>query len=283
MNYRHAFHAGNFADVFKHLLLSRILVYLIRKPAPLRYIDTHAGIGRYDLAGSEATRTGEWMGGIGCLLRASPPPALRDLLGPYLEAVGPAGPDGRPFDYPGSPALAQRILRRDDRMLLAELHPADAATLRTNLGRDKRIKVLERDGYEVLGATVPPPERRGLVLIDPPFEERDEFSRLAAALGVACRKWATGTYTVWYPIKDDAAVAGFHRSLSSMALPPSCRIELLRDPASAGEALRGSGLLVLNPPYRLAEEAALLLTFLCDALREAEAAPFRWTLRSTEG
>ncbi|MDX7952457.1 23S rRNA (adenine(2030)-N(6))-methyltransferase RlmJ [Lichenihabitans sp. Uapishka_5] len=278
MNYRHAFHAGNFADVVKHLLLSRILVYLGRKPAPFRYIDTHAGIGRYDLGGPEASRTGEWQGGIGRLLRVPPPLSLRDLLDPYLKAVGPAGPDGHPLDYPGSPVLAQRLLRRDDRMLLAELHPEDAATLRSTLGRDKRLKVVERDGYQVLAAALPPPERRGVVLIDPPFEERDEFPRLVAALKSACRKWATGTYVIWHPIKDDAAVSAFHHALSEAALPPSCRIDLFRDETSADPGLRGSGLLVINPPYVLAEEAGLLLPFLCSTLGDPAETPFRWTL-----
>lgn len=275
MNYRHAFHAGNFADVFKHALLSRILVYLGRKPAPFRYIDTHAGLGRYDLAGDEATRTGEWRAGIGRLCAAVHPPAIEALLRPYLDAVGSLTDDGRPLDYPGSPALAQSLLRDGDRLLLAELHPDDAATLRVAMGRDKRVKILMRDGYEVLNAAIPAPERRGVVLIDPPFEVPDEFNRLAAALAGACRKWATGTYAVWYPIKEAAPLAAFYDRLDGLNLPPACRLELARETPAPGAALRGCGLLVINPPYLLADEARQLLPYLAQVLGQADAPPFR--------
>ena len=278
MNYRHAFHAGNFADVFKHVLLSRILVYLGRKPAPFRYIDTHAGLGRYDLAGDAATRTGEWRAGIGRLCAAEHPPAVRGLLAPYLELVGPLVEDGRPLDYPGSPAVAQALLRDGDRLLLAELHPTDAAALRRAMGRDKRVKVLERDGYAVLNAAVPPPERRGLVLLDPPFEVPDEFDRLAEALAGACRKWATGTYAVWYPIKEPAPLDVFYRRLGGLALPPACRLELARDAASAEAPLRGCGLLVINPPFVLAEESRAILPHLGAVLGGTPATPFHSTI-----
>ena len=272
MNYRHAFHAGNFADVFKHVLLSRILTYLARKPAPFRYIDTHSGIGRYDLSGDEATRTGEWRDGIARLAAAPRPPAIADLLAPYLDAVGPIDSEGRPFVYPGSPAIAQALLRPDDRMLLAELHPEDAGTLRRAMGRDKRVKILERDGYAVLNAALPPPERRGLVLIDPPFEDRDEFPRLVEALAQACRKWATGVYAVWYPIKAPAPLATFHQSIRERRLPPCCLMEFQRD--AADTTLRGCGLLVVNPPFVLVDEARRLLPFLAEALRDPAAAPW---------
>ena len=275
MNYRHAFHAGNFADVFKHALLSRILVYLGRKPTPFRYIDTHAGLGRYDLAGDEATRTGEWRAGIGRLCAAKHPPAIEALLRPYLDAVGFLTDDGRPLDYPGSPALAQALLREGDRLLLAELHPDDAAALRVAIGRDKRVKILMRDGYEVLNAAIPPPERRGLILIDPPFEVPDEFDRLAAALAGACRKWATGTYAVWYPIKDAAPLAAFYNRLEASNLPPSCRLEFAREAPAPGGALRGCGLFVINPPYLLADEARQLLPYLAQVLGQADEPPFR--------
>ena len=157
MNYRHAFHAGNFADVFKHAMLARVLSYLTRKPAPLRFIDTHAGIGIYDLAGQEASRTGEWR-----IDRATVPADIAALLAPYLDAVGPRGADGGWRTYPGSPGLAQWLLRPDDRLSLCELHPVDAKTLTSHLGRDKRIHVLPIDGYAGLKALLPPRERRGL-------------------------------------------------------------------------------------------------------------------------
>ena len=189
-------------------------------------------------------------------------PRSTALLKPYLDAVGPLTEDGRPLEYPGSPALAQALLRDADRLLLAELHPDDAETLRVEMGRDKRVKILMRDGYEVLNAAIPPPERRGLVLIDPPFEVPDEFNRLAAALAGACRKWATGTYAIWYPIKEAAPLAAFYARLHDLALPPACRLELAREAPAPGAALRGCGLLVINPPYLLADEARQLLPYL---------------------
>lgn len=278
MNYRHAFHAGNFADVFKHVLLARIIVYLARKPAPFRVIDTHAGIGLYDVAGPEATRTGEWRDGVGRLVRAEAPVGVRELLQPYLDAVGPCGPDGRPLDYPGSPAVARHLLRPQDRLLLSERHPDDAATLTRTMARDARVKVLTADGYTVLNASVPPPERRGLVLIDPPFEDRAEFDTLAAALGRAWRKWATGTFAVWYPIKDPAPVAGFAQAVSAAISSDHLWLELARP--SSGPALRGCGLLVINPPFVLADEARRLLPFLAGVLSMPGAPAFQVTVRA---
>ncbi len=259
MNYRHAFHAGNFADVVKHALLARILVYLTQKPAPLRYIDTHAGIGRYDLAGREASRSGEWRDGIGRLVTASPPPAVATLLAPYLDAVGPIGADGVPQRYPGSPAVAQHLLRKSDRLLLCELHDEDGAILRSTMARDRRVKVLAMDGYQGLKASVPPPERRGLVLIDPPFEDPAEDSRLAAALADALRRWSTGTYAVWYPIKTETRVATLLRGLRAIGSRQHLEAELFH---ASGPGLRGSGLFIVNPPYTLRAEAEQLLSYL---------------------
>lgn len=274
MNYRHAFHAGNFADVLKHVLLTRILVYLMRKPAPLRYIDTHAGLGWYDLGGPEAERTGEWRCGIGRLASTLAPPHVDELLAPYFDAVGSSDAAGRPFSYPGSPGLAQHLLRPNDRLILCEWHPDDAASLRQAMGRDKRAKVLMVDGYTALKAYVPPPERRGLVLMDPPFEKRDEFESLAVGIATAYRKWATGTYAVWYPIKDGGDVEGFFQAVRGIGIRQSCRIELSRV-SGAGPALRGCGLFVVNPPHVLVDEAAHLLPFLSEALSIPDLPPFR--------
>lgn len=185
MNYRHAFHAGNFADVFKHALLTRILVYMTRKEAPLRFIDTHAGIGRYDLTGAEAQRSGEWRAGVARLKDAAPPPAIAALLAPYLETVGPLDAQGRSKSYPGSPAIAQALLRPHDRIALSELHPEDRAALVANMGRDARLSIVEIDGYVALNAWTPPKERRGLVLIDPPYEEANEPKRVVDTLAKA--------------------------------------------------------------------------------------------------
>ena len=213
MNYRHAFHAGNFADVVKHALLTRVLVYLVQKPAPVRYIDTHAGVGRYDLAGDAAARSGEWRDGIGSLTPASAPPDVARLLAPYLDAVGPRATDGRPLTYPGSPAIAQHVLRGQDRLLLCELHAQDVLALRSTMARDKRVKVLPTDGYQGLKASVPPPERRGLVLIDPPFEERTESERLTIALADAFRSGNLGAMD-YYKLKNVQADTAMRESVA---------------------------------------------------------------------
>jgi 23S rRNA (adenine2030-N6)-methyltransferase len=224
MNYRHAFHAGNFADVLKHAVLCRILVYLRQKPAAFRVLDTHAGAGRFDLAGNEASRTGEWRAGIGRLLTASLAPQAAELLAPYLDIVRQANSDaanseqpnseqadsGGPLRvYPGSPLIAQALLRSQDRLVSCELEPGAVTALGRHLGGDRRAKAVEIDGWTALGAYLPPPERRGVVLIDPPFEKPDEFSRLATGLTAAYRKWPGGSYMLWYPIKDyDRCVRG---------------------------------------------------------------------------
>lgn len=273
MNYRHAFHAGNFADVFKHALLTRILVYLTRKDAALRYLDTHAGVGRYDLAGDEASRTGEWREGIGRIIGADAPAPVADLLAPWLEAVGPCDAEGRPLSYPGSPALAQKLLRRQDRLTLCELHPQDHESLVANMGRDRRVKALRIDGYMALRAYVPPVERRGLVLVDPPFESVDEFDRLADATLAAWRKWPTGVYALWHPAKDADAVAGLHRRLKEAGVTRLLRLELrVARPALDGR-LVSTGLAIINPPHVLAGEARVLLPWLAGRMSHIGAEP----------
>ncbi len=202
MNYRHAFHAGNFADVFKHAVLCRILHYLRDKPAAFRVIDTHAGAGLYDLTGAEASRGGEWHDGIDRLMAAQLAGPVAALLAPFLEVVGALNERGRLKLYPGSPALARAWLRPQDRLIACEIEPKPAVALRQNLRGDTRIKTLEIDGWTALGAYVPPKERRGLLLVDPPFEEDGDFHRLSRGLAAAHRKWATGVYALWYPIKD---------------------------------------------------------------------------------
>src|SRR5208282_2317647 len=205
MNYRHAFHAGNFADVHKHSVLARILVHLRRKPAAFRVIDTHAGAGRYDLSGPEPSRSGEWHQGIERVWEARRRDRLPALLTPYLDAVAALNPDGKLRVYPGSPLIAETLLRPQDRLIACELEPQSAASLAAALRGDARAKVLAIDGWTALGAYVPPKERRGLVLIDPPFEDATDFTRLSGALAAAHRKWPTGIYMLWYPIKERGA------------------------------------------------------------------------------
>ena len=265
MNYRHAYHAGNFADVFKHAVLARIVAHLKDKPAAFRVIDTHAGAALYDLAAPEAARTAEWRDGIGRLMAADLAPAVRDLLAPYRDAV--AAHNGGPLKvYPGSPALVQDWLRPQDRLIACEREPAAARALAGRMRGDNRVKTIEIDGYTALNAYVPPKERRGLVLVDPPFEQGDEFDRLADGLSKAHRKWPTGIYLLWYPIKDAVAAAGFSRRLARLGIPRIARAELtlpMRDDAR----LRACGLVVVNPPWTLADELALLLPALAQVLQ----------------
>jgi len=255
MNYRHAYHAGNFADVVKHAVLARIIAHLKEKPAAFRVIDTHAGAGLYDLAGPEASRTGEWRDGIGKLVASDLKPAARELLAPYLEAV--AAFNGGPLKvYPGSPVLLQHWLRAQDRLVACEREPNAARALTARLRGDKRVKTLSIDGYTALNAYVPPKERRGLVLVDPPFEQPDEFDRLAEGLASAHRKWPTGAYALWYPVKDARETQGFSRRLLRLGLPRMLQAELT---LPGRDGLRGSGLIVVNPPWRLESELAVLL------------------------
>ena len=273
MNYRHAYHAGNFADVVKHAVLCRVLVHLSQKPAPFRVIDTHAGSGVYDLAGTEAGKTGEWRSGIGRLVgegaQALPADACA-LLAPYLDAVAALNPAGKLAVYPGSPAIVQAMLRRQDRLIACELEPSAAATLTRHLRGDPRAKALAIDGWTALAAYVPPKERRGLVLIDPPFEQPDEFSRLVKGLETAHRKWPTGGYLLWYPIKATAEAASFIRKLGRLRIGKMLRVELILPTASGNtgfdSGLRGSGLVAVNPPWSLHDELKLLQPALASAL-----------------
>jgi 23S rRNA (adenine2030-N6)-methyltransferase len=267
MNYRHAFHAGNFADVVKHAVLARIVVHLKEKPAAFRVIDTHAGAGLYDLAGPEASRTAEWREGIGRLVAAELAVAARDLLAPYLDAVAAFNTGGALKLYPGSPALMLHWLRPHDRLIACEREANAARALAAVLRGDKRAKALAIDGYTALNAYVPPRERRGLVLIDPPFEQVDEFAALAQGLAGAQRKWPTGIYALWYPIKDARESESFARRLGRLGIPRILRAELMLP--ACGERLRGSGLIVVNPPWRLEAELGVLIPALATALAPA--------------
>ncbi len=270
MNYRHAFHAGNFADVFKHALLARILVYLTRKAAPLRFIDTHAGAGRYDLAGEEARRSGEWRDGVSRLKDAEPPPPVAALLQPYLTALGPLDAQGRPAAYPGSPAIAQSLLRAQDRIALCELHPEERAALVARMGRDARLTIVEIDGFVALNAWLPPKERRGLVLIDPPYEAPSEPKRVAEALARALGKWPTGVYAAWRPIKDRRDDARFLNAVAAIGAPNILQLELdvgdIPPTANSPAPLARAGLLVVNPPHVLIDDARALLPWLARRL-----------------
>jgi len=274
MNYRHAFHAGNFADVVKHAVLTRLLVHLGSKPAAYRAIDTHAGAGLYDLAGPEAARSGEWHGGIERLLGAHIGDDLRALLAPYLDAVAACNPPGRLTTYPGSPALVRAFLRPQDRLVACELEPNAAERLARNFAHDRRIKAIAIDGWTALNAYVPPKERRGLVLIDPPFEEGGDFSRLAQGLEGAHRKWASGIYLMWYPIKAREQPDALARRLRRSGIGKILRAEISIAPRIASpqveSRLSGCGLIVVNPPWTLEQELQIMLPGLAAILAGAD-------------
>jgi 23S rRNA (adenine2030-N6)-methyltransferase len=259
MNYRHAFHAGSFADVVKHAVLARILTHLRAKPAAFRVLDTHAGAGRYDLAGAEASRSPEWREGIARLLAAPVAEPARALLAPYLDAVAGLNPPGRLTTYPGSPALVLALLRPQDRLTACELEPNAAAALARNLGRDRRSKALALDGWTALNAYVPPKERRGLVLIDPPFEDEGDFSRLAQGVEAAHRKWPGGSYLLWYPIKERAGPDALARRLRRAGIAKILRAELSIAASPGSNRLCACGLIVVNPPWTLESELDVLL------------------------
>lgn len=259
MNYRHAFHAGNFADCMKHALLVWLMQALARKAAPVFVLDTHAGLGRYDLGASQAERTGEWRAGIGRLLDDTPA-----ALAAYVGLVRQLGL------YPGSPALLRALMRPDDRMACCELHPEDAPVLRRMFARDGQVAVHQRDAWEAIGALLPPSQKRGLVVIDPPYEQADEFARTAAALARGRRHFAAGVFAAWYPIKHRAPVRAFHHALQEAGVRDAVAAELwIREPLDAAR-LNGCGLLVVNPPYRFEEEAAGILAALAGRLATGE-------------
>jgi 23S rRNA (adenine2030-N6)-methyltransferase len=269
MNYRHAFHAGSFADVVKHAVLARILLHLREKPAPFRVIDTHAGSGRYDLTGPEALRGGEWRNGIGRLLAAPVAAHARAILAPYLEAVARLNPGGAVATYPGSPELVRAFLRAQDRLIACEREPQAAAALARHLGGDRRSKAIAIDGWTALNAYVPPKERRGLVLIDPPFEALDDFQRMGVAFEAAHRKWANGIYLLWYPIKGRSQPDALARRLSRAGIAKLLRAELALAAPRAEGALTACGLLVVNPPWTLEAELKVLLPELAKVMGTA--------------
>jgi 23S rRNA (adenine2030-N6)-methyltransferase len=255
MNYRHAYHAGNFADCFKHALLVALLDGLARKPAPYFVLDTHAGAGRYDLDADEARRTAEADTGIRHLLQSALPALAR-----YLSLVRHHGL------YPGSPALIRSALRPNDRLVCCEIHPEDLTVLRRLFRNEPQVEVHARSGWEALGALLPPREKRGLVFIDPPFEARDEFFSLVDGIRRAHARFGHGIIAAWYPIKQMAAVRGLHASLKSTGIADMVAAELhLRD-TTRPDRLNGCGLIVINPPYQFEDQAGAIVSAILEGL-----------------
>lgn len=264
LSYRHAFHAGNFADVFKHVLLIQLLRALHRKDKPFGVLDVHAGAGRYDLHSPPAQKNREFAGGIGQLWTQS---GLSPQLADYVTQVRAFNPDGPLRVYPGSPRLARALLRPGDRLLLTELHPTEHAALKAEFAGDRQVAVHHTDGYTALKALLPPRERRGLVLLDPAYELKDEFDRLLTAIQMIHRRWATGIIAVWYPILDRAPSLRWQQALQKLAIPAMLCAELGLSPYDAPPGLHGTGMILINPPWQLDETLNRLLPELLHRLR----------------
>ncbi len=267
MNYRHAFHAGNHADVLKHLILSRLIALLSRKEAPFAYLDSHAGVGLYDLAGDQASRTGEWQDGIGRLWSVA---ELPDALEAYLQVIRAMNPDGVLRHYPGSPELARLLSREQDRLQLNEKHPEDGRLLKENMAGDRRVAVHLGEGWHVPRALLPTREKRVLLLIDPPFEKADEQERCAESLKEAIGRMRQAVVAIWYPIKDLRQLTRFYRDLQKSGAPTLLRVELYVHPADQAQRLNGSGLVISNPPWGLEEELKQLLPWLAEHLGQTQ-------------
>src|SRR4051795_13503145 len=280
MNYRHAFHAGGFADVVKHIVLVRILVNLQDKPAAFRVIDSHAGAGRYDLESEEARRGGEWRTGIARIMQARFSENVLPLLKPYLDIVRSFNPPRELQVYPGSPLIARAMLRPQDRLVACEVEANARKRLIGALSRDTQARVVDLDGWVALPAFVPPKERRGLVLIDPSYEQKDEFDRLADGFTQAFVKWPTGSYLLWYPVKSrraaDKLAQHVAEAVGAGPSPGKClRLEFSVAPQAAGAALASAGLLIVNPPWTLLGELKTILPELQKPLGQGGAGRFR--------
>jgi 23S rRNA (adenine2030-N6)-methyltransferase len=277
MNYHHDYHAGNFADVLKHVVLVRVLTYMKQKPKPFRVIDTHAGAGLYDLEGPEADKTAEWKDGIARIFDADLPQPAADLLLPYLDSVRAVNAVGLRY-YPGSPLIARHIMRDDDVLIANELGAAEFQRLKVELRRAKSTSVLNIDARHAVKSLLPPKERRGLILIDPPFEEKSEFEDLATAIREALSRFATGTYLIWYPLKDETAADRFVATATGGRMVSFLDVRLAVSRPFAGLGLTASGVLVINPPFVLEDELRTVMP--CLQAHLAETSDSRYELNT---
>ncbi len=263
MNYRHAYHAGNICDVAKHAVFALLLEHMKAKEKGFAVLDTHAGCGLYDLGGVEAQQTNEAEGGAKKLWAVG---QHRAEFAPYLSLLRSFNGGGELKKYAGSPALAARSLRPQDRLIACELHPEDARKLHRALGREERVQIHARDGYEALKAFLPFSEKRGLILIDPPFEKPDEFDRLIEAVKLIHARMKGAVLAVWYPIKERPTIWRFHEALAGAGIPKLLMAEFLFQPEVRADRLNGSGLVFMNPPWKLAEELPPLFAALHEVL-----------------
>ncbi len=270
MNYRHIYHAGNFTEVFKHIVLLMLVRCLQRKDTPFCYLDTHAGIGDYDLSSEAAQTTREYTSGIArlwSLPQQSLPPIVADYLRMIQQYNHARGFDALHF-YPGSPQLVRALLRSQDRMILTELHPEDAAQLKQAFKSDRQVAVHHMDGYHALKAFLPPKQQRGVVLIDPPFEKTDEWDQIIKYIQLANKHWPGGIYAIWYPIKHDHAVKQFYQQLQATGIRKVLYCELrLSHLATTG--LSACGMIVVNPPWQWQAQITPVLPWLCNILDQS--------------
>lgn len=281
LSYRHAFHAGNHADVLKHATLALLLESFKRKDKPFIYIDTHAGAGVYDLRGKWAGKTGESEWGIGRIWEQQ---AQWSLLEAYFQTIRSHNPDGRLHYYPGSPDIAAQLLRSQDKLILSELHNNEVEMLRGNMRGDKRVGIHNRDGFEALPAILPPAPRRGLVLIDPPYELKADYSRVVETLTKAYKRWATGTYVVWYPLlakRRDHSQLLLKKLAQHSANVLVAELEVEAQQIELG--MHGSGLAIINAPWQLDEQLKLILPRLANVLALTEESKWRVAWLKGEG
>jgi len=271
MNYRHIYHAGNFADVVKHIILSRVILYMQRKDKAFRVLDTHAGLGLYDLSSEEAQKTGEWKTGVGLVLEAADkaPKDVKPLIEPYLNAVREFNFEGEVKQYPGSPKIARELLRNQDRLTALELHPEDFITLQSHFEGDYQARITHLDGWLGLKSHMPPKEKRGVTLVDPPFEVFHEFFNHLKGMKEANARFAGGTHMMWYPIKNRKACDEFRSELHKSKIPAILDISLeIRRAKGLKETFDGTGLAIVNPPYVLIHELKLIMPWLKNILEE---------------
>ena len=256
LSYRHGFHAGNYADVLKHSALSLVFEYMCKKDKPFAYIDTHAGAGSYSLKNDMAIKTGEFNEGV---LKLWEQDGLPEELAPYMHALKKQNKKGNLTYYPGSPQVALSFLRSNDAMRLFELHPKDANILKKNIPSKSRFQVEHKDGYEGLKSALPPVSRRGVVLIDPSYELKSEYRASIKAIEMGVKRFATGTYMLWYPVVDRKLIQGMEKYWVKTGINNVLQVEYCREPDSPGYGMTGTGLFIVNPPWQLANQMTTVM------------------------
>lgn len=281
MNYRHIYHAGNFADCLKHTVFSRIIAYMQRKDKGFRIVDTHAGPGMYDLSSTEAQKTGEWQDGIGRLVDASWSNKAAELLAPYFDAVK-AYNDDTLKHYPGSPMIARHLMRKQDRLTVSELQSEDFRNLSKLFAGDTQVKTQEISGWAGLKSNLPPKEKRGILLVDPAFEEKGDFFRMVRGAGEALERFSTGTMCFWYPIKHGLEMREFNHDMTNIVGHPNTIVVELW--VKDGEkSLNGSGMVIVNPPFTLINELRIILPEMAKILSQGDESGWRVNVLVPEG